>query len=85
MKGIFLLVKNIRLGKKILYFDAQMEWAEQSAILKNFQNKVTMLQSASASNVDEGIRYGLTKSFFREQFLPADSTFQNDIFEVTIE
>ena len=91
MKGIFLLINNLSLGKKILYFDATLEWADQSTILKSFQNKVTLLNGTGSINeggnngVDEGVRYGLTKSFFREQFLPAASTFQNDIFEVTIE
>ena len=41
MKGIFLCIHNFSLGKHILYFDSDNECADQSAILKNFQNKVT--------------------------------------------
>ena len=37
MKGIYLLIQNRTLGKKILFFDSDMEWADQSTILKPFE------------------------------------------------
>ena len=86
MKGIFLLIANRALGKKILYFDTEAEWADHKTILKDFQCRVTMLNSdKQAESDDSGLKYGMSKAFFREMFLPAASTFQNDMNEVTIE
>lgn len=45
-----------------------------------------MLDSNKQADVDDsGFKYGMSKAFFREMFLPAAATFQNDINEVTIE
>ena len=89
MKGIFFLVQNLALGKKILYFDHEQEWAEQKAILKDFQSKVTLISGNAYEKAccedAVGLKYGMTKAFFREMFLPKASNFQNDLNEVTIE
>ena len=75
MKGIFLLVHNYVLGKKILYFDAEVEWADQTEILRNFKNKVNLLSGSSTAANEIPFKYGMTKEFFRELFLPSKTAF----------
>ena len=38
-----------------------------------------------AESDENSLKYGMSKAFFCEMFLPAAATFQNDTNEVTIE
>ena len=43
------------------------------------------MKGVANNNNEADLRYGMSKAFFRELFLPKEKIFQNDIFEVTIE
>ena len=85
MKGIYLLIQNRTLGKKVVYYeDLQQDIVGCSAALNKFQSHVTVLNSQK-ENQEEHTHFGMEKTFFNEYFLPNVDAFKNDIFDIIVE
>ena len=86
MKGIYLLIQNRALGKKVVYYEGdRLDRVGSSKILRKFDNNVTGINS---EDNNQGVKshYGLEEAFFTELFLPDKvDVLKNDIFDIIVE
>ena len=84
MKGIYFLIKNRLLGKKIVYYEGdRLDRVDSNTILSKFKSNVTALNTPNETPKKN--HYGMSEDYFNELFLPEYEVFKNDFFDIIVD